>query len=218
MIVLKDVKLEKGDKLIFENVNLIIGDSDWVLVFARNGSGKSSLIKCITGLEEVKSGDITYHKHGFEVTREKLIISYLPELYEFDEAIIVKQLYSGFFLANVVNGTLADRSFIDTLYNMLKIKELELQRFGTLSKGEKKRLLLAITLLVKYDCLILDEPYDGLDSEWRKTITKLIDESTRQNEALVSIMISSHIYDDSMDLNCNKLLTIDNKRVEVKEK
>ena len=216
MIALEDVKLKNGDRLIIENVNVIINDLDRVLVFARNGSGKSSLMKCLTGAERVKSGEIKYHKYGSEVKREELVISYLPELFEFDDGIIVKQLFNGFYLANKVNGTLNESSFIEAIYSTLKIKELEIQRFGTLSKGEKKRLLIAITLLVKYDCLILDEPYDGLDSEWRKLIAGLIEESVRQIEAPVAIIISSHIYDNTKDLNCNKILTIDKNRVEVK--
>ena len=142
MIALEDVKLKKGDRLIIENVNVIINDSDRVLVFARNGSGKSSLMKCLTGLEGLINGKINYHKFGTEVKRGELVMSYLPELYEFDEAIIVKQLFNGFYLANQVNGTIAESSFIEAIYRTLKIKALENQRFGTLSKGEKKRLLI----------------------------------------------------------------------------
>ncbi len=216
MIELENVTLKKGGKLIIENMNTVIDDSDRVLIFARNGSGKSTLIKCITGLEQVVGGVIKYHKFGSQVKRGEMVISYLPELYEFDENISVRQLYKGFYLANNVNDTVVERSFIDRIYKILEIKKLENQRFGTLSKGEKKRLLLAITLMVKYDCLILDEPYDGLDSEWRKTIAGLVESSVQQKDAPVTIIISSHIYNDTTDVNCNKVMTIENKRVEVK--
>lgn len=216
MIELEKVSLKKGGELIIENISTVLDDSDRVLIFARNGSGKSSLIKSLTGLEKVEGGCINYHKLGSRVKRGEMVISYLPELYEFDENISVKKLYNGFFLANKVNGTVTENLFIDRIYKTLLIKKLENQCFGTLSKGEKKRLLLAITLMVKYDCLILDEPYDGLDSEWRKTISELIESSVQQLDVPVTIIISSHIYDETTDVNCNKLLTIKNKRVEVK--
>lgn len=217
MIVFDNVTVKKGEKMIIENVHTVIDDSDRVLIFARNGAGKSSLIKSLVGLEQVEGGAINYHKYGSQVKRNEMVLSYLPELYEFDEQITVNQLYKGFYLANIVNRTVVEVSFIDRIYKTLELKKLENQQFGTLSKGEKKRLLLAISLMVKYDYLILDEPYDGLDSEWRKTIAELIVLSAHQMDSPVNIIISSHIYDKTTDVNCNKILTIENKRVEVKE-
>lgn len=216
MIVFEDVSLKKGGKVIIDNMSTVIDDSDKVLIFARNGSGKSSLIKCIAGLEQVERGGIKYCKSGKEVIRGEMVISYLPEFYELDKNISVKNLYNGFYLANKVNGSLTDKSFIDKIFEALMIKKLENQHFNTLSKGEKKRLLMAITMMVKYDCLILDEPYDGLDSEWRKTISELLKSSLNQMSAPATIIISSHIYNEKTDLICNKVMTIENKKVEVK--
>ena len=141
-----------GEKRIFDDVSYGIHEGDKIGIIGINGTGKSTLLKIIAGIEEPDEGQI--------IKQNGLRITYLPQNPEFPEGATV--------LSYVVDGKLQQEwnteSEAKTVLNRLGIEEHE-AKIDTLSGGQKKRVALARTLINPADVLILDEPTNHIDNE-----------------------------------------------------
>ena len=160
MNLLNVEKMSKSftDRVLFDNVTLGINEGDKIGIVGINGTGKSTLLKIIAGLEEADSGGV--------VKGKSIQIEYLPQNPVFDSKISI--------LENVVLGKKAKEEYRNltgeakTMLGKLGIIDLEAE-IDTLSGGQKKKVALVRTLLTPADILILDEPTNHLDhdmSEW----------------------------------------------------
>lgn len=160
MNLLNVEKMSKSftDRVLFDNVTLGINEGDKIGIVGINGTGKSTLLKIIAGLEEADSGGV--------VKGKSIQIEYLPQNPVFDSKISI--------LENVVLGKKAKEEYRNlageakTMLGKLGIIDLEAD-IDTLSGGQKKKVALVRTLLTPADILILDEPTNHLDhdmSEW----------------------------------------------------
>lgn len=179
-----------GDKTLFENLSFTISEKDRIGLIGVNGTGKSTLLKIIAGIESLDSGKIT-HANQFH-------IEYLPQQPELDHSLtVLEQIYYGnsaimvamreYELAltdlekNPENESLQARLFqkqqkmdeIDA-WEANTVAKTVLTRLGItdfsksvslLSGGQKKRVAIAKALIQKADLLILDEPTNHLDNE-----------------------------------------------------
>ncbi len=141
-----------GEKRIFDDVSYGIHEGDKIGIIGINGTGKTTLLKIIAGLEEPDEGQI--------IKQNGLRITYLPQNPEFPEDATV--------LSYVVDGKLQQEwnteSEAKTVLNKLGIFQYD-ARIDTLSGGQKKRVALARTLINPADVLILDEPTNHIDNE-----------------------------------------------------
>lgn len=141
-----------GEKKIFDDVSYGIHEGDKIGIIGINGTGKTTLLKIIAGLEETDEGEV--------IKQNGLRITYLPQNPEFPEGATV--------LDYVVGGKLQmdwnTESEAKTVLNKLGILDHEAQ-IATLSGGQKKRVALARTLINPADVLILDEPTNHIDNE-----------------------------------------------------
>lgn len=140
--------------MLFDGISLGVNEGDKIGVIGINGTGKSTLLKIIAGIDEPDDGKRTC-KNG-------LRIAYLPQTPVFDDTKSI--------LANVTDGQTAKESY----RNLAGEARSMLLRFGisnpdgsasVLSGGQKKRAALVRTLLTESDLLVLDEPTNHLDSE-----------------------------------------------------
>jgi ABC-type multidrug transport system ATPase subunit len=128
-----------------------------------NGSGKTTLFECLAGLLPIESGAVEFRGHALVPAQRKQALFYLPDNIQpwADQPLgwvlsMFEALYRG------THGEAA------VLSQLLGLDALRRSRVGTLSKGERKRLLLALGLLTPHPLLLLDEPFDGLD--FRQTL------------------------------------------------
>jgi len=143
-----------GDRTLLDKVTLGINQGDKIGVIGVNGTGKSTILKMIAGLENPDEGQVT---KGSNVT-----VAYLPQNPEFekDESII----------AYVVKGKKDKNENYNIESEAKKIlTQLGISNFDAdiskLSVGQKKRIALARTLVAPSDILVLDEPTNHLDNE-----------------------------------------------------
>lgn len=141
-----------GEKVIFDDVSYGIHQGEKIGVIGINGTGKTTLLRIIAGLEEPDEGQI--------ITQNGLRITYLPQHPEFPEGATV--------LSYVTEGQ-TEKSWnpeteARTVLNRLGINNHE-EEVAHLSGGQKKRVALARTLVNPADVLILDEPTNHLDNE-----------------------------------------------------
>ncbi len=141
------------ERLLFDDTAFSVNEGEKIGLIGINGTGKSTLLKIVAGLEEPDQGTV--------VRSRGLDIRYLPQNPEFDPK------------DNVIQAVLKDNQGHDhvwdiesqakSMLNKLGITEQE-ALMGTLSGGQKKRVALASVLLSTAKLLILDEPTNHLDS------------------------------------------------------
>ncbi len=142
------------ERMLFDHVTFGINEGEKIGVIGINGTGKSTLLKIIAGLEEPDTGTVTRGK--------KVRIGYLAQAPVFDNSLTILQ--------NVVLNQKAEEEY----RNLEGEAAAMLQRLGItetaaspekLSGGQKKRVALVRTLLTPAEILVLDEPTNHLDSE-----------------------------------------------------
>jgi urea transport system ATP-binding protein len=145
------------------DVDLDVPAGARMCVMGRNGMGKTTLLKCIMGLQAVSSGDITYAgrdllKHYAE-ERAKLGIGYVPQGREiFSQLTVEENLSVGLALRKSSPRTIPSRIF--DLFPVLK--QMMNRRGGDLSGGQQQQLAIGRALVLEPKLLILDEPTEGI--------------------------------------------------------
>ena len=142
------------DRKLFDNASFSLQEGEKIGVIGINGTGKTSLLKMIAGLEEPDEGNITRANH--------IVIRYLPQHPEFDP--------KKSSLECVLEGNITEEnqwsieSDAKSMMTRLGITDYE-QPAGQLSGGQRKRLALISVLLSPADVLLLDEPTNHLDND-----------------------------------------------------
>lgn len=141
-----------GEKVIFDDVSYGIHQGDKIGIIGINGTGKTTILKIIAGLEEPDEGQI--------VMQDGLRITYLPQNPEFPpNATILDYVADGKWQRDWATASEAAN-----ILNKLGITDHE-EKIEHLSGGQKKRVALARTLVNPADVLILDEPTNHIDNE-----------------------------------------------------
>ena len=141
-----------GEKVIFDDVSYGIHQGDKIGIIGINGTGKTTILKIIAGLEEPDEGQI--------VMQNRLRITYLPQNPEFPpNATILDYVADGKWQRDWATASEAAN-----ILNKLGITDHE-EKIEHLSGGQKKRVALARTLVNPADVLILDEPTNHIDNE-----------------------------------------------------
>lgn len=149
--ILNAEKISKtfGEKELFNQVTLGVNDGDKIGVIGVNGTGKSTFLKIIAGIEVPDDGQIV---KGRSVT-----VEYLPQTPEF--------LENDTIISYVIRGKKnSSEAQAKTILNKLGISDFEAD-INTLSGGQKKRIALARVLIEPAEVLILDEPTNHLDND-----------------------------------------------------
>ncbi|MBQ4282720.1 MAG: ABC-F family ATP-binding cassette domain-containing protein [Lachnospira sp.] len=151
MNILNIEKISKsfGEKVLFDKVSLGINSGDKIGVVGVNGTGKSTFLKIVAGMEEADEGQVV--KGG------KVNVTYLAQTPEF----LPNDTILGFVLRDKSQTSEAEAKRILT---KLGIYDFDVA-IDTLSGGQKKRIALARTLVEPAEVLILDEPTNHLDNE-----------------------------------------------------
>jgi urea transport system ATP-binding protein len=145
------------------DVDLAVPAGSRMCVMGRNGMGKTTLLKCIMGLESTRSGNVIFEgtdllKHHAE-QRARLGIGYVPQGREiFSHVTVEENLRIGIGVRPEGPRTIPDRIF--RLFPVLK-KMLN-RRGGDLSGGQQQQLAIGRALVLEPKLLILDEPTEGI--------------------------------------------------------
>ena len=169
LLSVKGISKRFGPNFALRNAAFSVRESEVLGLIGPNGSGKTTLFECLAGLIPTDSGDVQFRGRALAPAHRKRSLFYLPD---------------GIrpWAAQPVHWLL---SFFEALYGQpkgkgaalaagLKLAALMKSRVGTLSKGEAKRVLLALGLLTPHPLLLLDEPFDGLDFRQTRDVMALL--------------------------------------------
>jgi len=189
-------------RLLLKNLNLKINNGDYIAILGHNGVGKTTLMKCLLGVNKVDSGMITIDNTDVNQFNDWSSIGYVPQLNgaATDLPITVNEFLNLTAKANKLHDVI----------KLLEIEDLLSFQIKHLSGGERQKVAIARELS-KNDLkfLILDEPTSGVDLKSLKNIfanLKLLN-----NDGL-TIIIITHQFSD-IDCDVNKIYEIEKNEV-----
>jgi ABC-type multidrug transport system ATPase subunit len=150
-----------GRLVALEDVSFQVRAGEILGIIGPNGAGKTTLLECLVGQLAIDGGTIA---HG-----PASAVFYLPDAIAPWPAQTVRWALD--FVAGFMNGR-AD-AIADTIRDLSLAPFLD-QTIGTLSKGQRKRALLAIGLLTPQPILVFDEPFDGLDLRQTRDVAAML--------------------------------------------
>lgn len=202
MIEVNNVSFEIDNKKILNDINLKIPEGKIYGIIGPNGVGKTTLLRCLTGIYETTTGFIKYDgKNVYDNPNVKEIIGYVA-----DENIIHPNFR--------VNEIIKFYKYSYKMFDEKKFKELneifkipERKFIFQLSKGMKMRLSIMLALSIHAKYLILDEPTSGLDAILKNKLLKIFVDEVYDNNT--TIIISSHHLNE-LERICDDVAILDN--------
>lgn len=209
MLEIKALSKTYGDKDVVSDISFNLQAGDVLGFLGRNGAGKSTTLKMISGALEPSSGEAMIAGHSIITERAaaQSILGYLPE----GAPLYLEMTPLGFlrFLADAHGLDKATRmDAIDRVQADTRITEVANQPIATLSKGYRRRVALAGALLHDPKVLLLDEPTDGLDPVQKRAVRALISRIAAEK----AIILSTHTLDDVAAM-CTRVLVIEGGRI-----
>ncbi|MFC4767047.1 ABC transporter ATP-binding protein [Effusibacillus consociatus] len=201
VLKVKDVHWIRSDKQILSHVNWEVNAKEHWAIIGLNGSGKTSLLKMITGYEWPSRGTIQVLGHPYgqcDIREVRKSIGWVSsalreEFYPSDSAldVVVSGKYASIGLWETVESSDRERAFEELA--KFGCSHLAAERYGTLSQGEKQKVLLARALMSDPKLLILDEPCFGLDIRARENVLSVINRIGSSANAPTLLYVTHHV-------------------------
>lgn len=204
MIEVLNLSKNFGDLKAVNGVSFSAKTGEVLGFLGPNGAGKSTTMKMITGFLDPSQGDAKVCGHSVKEERleAQKRIGYVPE-----NAPLYDEMYVREFLLFIAKmREIPDEKnhrAVDGVVRTCALKDVELQKIETLSKGYKRRVSLAQALIHDPEVLILDEPTDGLDPNQKHDVRVLIKKLAQKK----CILISTHILEE-VDEVCDRCVII----------
>ncbi len=220
LLSVENIAKSYGERVLFTDISFGINQGQKIAFVAKNGSGKTSILNIITGLDVPDSGKV--------VSRNEIDISFLPQKPNLDPKLTVEetifasdnrilQVVRAYekALENPEQEEAYQKAFeqmdsydawdFETKYKQilfkLKLDQLD-QKVASLSGGQQKRLALASILINKPDLLILDEPTNHLDLEMIEWL-----EAFFKKESITLFMVTHDRY--FLERVCSEIIELD---------
>ena len=230
LLAVENLAKNHSDKILFEGLSFGLSQGDKVALIANNGTGKSSLLKIVAGIEPADGGEVVFRKNSR--------VSYLPQEAIFNNSLTINDLIEGSHnkisslvleyenaveLNSKVNSAKSQKN-LDLLSLKMdqenawdyarRIKQILTQfnitdfqkKVGSLSGGQKKRLSLALLLLEEADILLLDEPTNHLDIGMIEWLEKYL-----QQQKITLLMVTHDRY--FLERVCNSIIELEGGRL-----
>ena len=203
LIKVSGISKQFGRNTVLADAGFSVREGEVLGLIGPNGAGKTTLFECLAGLVDADGGAVWFRGRELPPARRKQALHYLPDAIRPWPDQTVRAVLS-FFAA--LHGRAAAEA--ERLLGELKLEELAGSRVGSLSKGESKRLLLAMGLLAPHPLLLLDEPFDGLDFRQTRDAMMLL----RGAAGGRTLFLSIHQLNDAQRV-CDRLVLLSRGRV-----
>jgi ABC-type multidrug transport system ATPase subunit len=184
---------------VLDDVSFSVRSGEVLGLIGPNGAGKTTLLDCLAGLMPANGGNVRFNDRELVPLRRKENLFYLPDgilPWAGQRVSWVLNFFERLYHRDDLN--------VQSLAEPLKLGELMRARMGSLSKGERKRVLLALGLLTSQSLLLLDEPFDGLDLRQTRDVMTLLRQHAAQGRTL---MLSIHQLVDAGRV-CDRLVLL----------
>ena len=201
---IENVTKSFGNKKILKNVSFSINSGDILAFIGPNGSGKTTTIKLILGLQTIDKGKISIN--GYDINKNyKKAISKVGAIVENPDSYMYLTGYQNLkLIANLYPNI--NESKILELLELVGLSDRKDDKVNKYSLGMRQRLGIAKSLINDPNLLILDEPTNGLDPAGIKDLRELLKHLAQKG---LAILISSHNLSE-LESFCNKVCMINN--------
>jgi len=196
--------------IILRNLNLKVKEGDFVAITGASGSGKTSLLRAICGLETPNEGQIIldnsiiFNKEVSIPTEKRNIGLVIQEKVLFPHMNTRQNIEFGISKSKNRSELSSD------IMKKLKIQKLSEKYPHQLSGGESQRVALARSIVMKPKLLLLDEPFSGLDTELKTTIYPVIKTILEENN--ITCLMVTHDLEEVKAL-ADKLLKLESGKL-----
>ena len=208
-ILVRDLRKSYGAKPAVDGVNLEVPRGSFFGFLGPNGAGKSTTIRMLTGLVPADSGSIEIL--GFRLPQEELEIKRRVGLVP-DESLLFDRLTGAEFLEFVGRMYGLDRRpAIARAAKLLDLFEVQAGRkmIGEYSKGMRKRVAMAASLIHHPDLFLMDEPFEGVDAVGARLMKDILLDQVARG---ATIFLTSHVL-EVVERLCDRAAIIHNGRI-----
>ncbi|HTJ33887.1 MAG TPA: ABC transporter ATP-binding protein [Dactylosporangium sp.] len=187
-LVLRDASLRYGRRHLWSGLNLQVEPGEFLAVLGSNGSGKTSLLRAILGLQRLDTGTVLVAGHPPRQRRDD--IGYVPQQRHVDPLVplrvrdVVGQGLDGHRWGTGWPGS-GRRRKIEAVLDAVGATPFADMPIGLLSGGEQQRVRIAQALVADPKLLLCDEPLLSLDMRSQRTVTALVDRRRRTSNTAV---------------------------------
>jgi branched-chain amino acid transport system ATP-binding protein len=191
MLSFENVELYYDHVYALKGVSIELHEGETVALIGANGAGKSSILRAITGLQKIASGEITFMDERLDATPASEIVKkgivMVPEGRRVFPYMSVKDnLLMGAFTRNDKPGIASTLESV--LERFPRLKERYSQTAGTLSGGEQQMMVIGRALMAKPRLLLLDEPSLGIAPKLVQDIARSIVAINRDEKVTVLLV------------------------------
>lgn len=191
LIELKQISIEYGNKKVLHDISLTIEENQVIAFLGGNGTGKSTILRIISGLERPSSGKVVY-------LNKSLKIGYVPDRFP-----KMLRFTPGEYLHYIgkIGGICEEelKKRVPELLHRFQLEEMNHKWIMHLSKGNIQKVGIIQAILQKPDLLILDEPVSGLDVHAQQELVDIVKELKEQHTTILLTYHESHMFDDVID-------------------
>ncbi|MFT8352704.1 ABC transporter ATP-binding protein [Clostridium saccharoperbutylacetonicum] len=201
MIEINKLSFEIDEKIILKDINLKINKGTIFGIIGPNGVGKTTLLRCLTGIYQPICGSVNYDgREVYDNVEVKSEIGYVADENIMQSKFKVKEILKYYRYSY--------KNFDEDRFSQLnKIFKIPTNKFVfQLSKGMKMRLSIMLSFSIKAKYLILDEPTSGLDAILKNKLLKLFADEVIENGT--TIVISSHHLSE-LERICDEVAILD---------
>lgn len=182
VLVTENLDLGYDATTILENVNLTVAPGAALALIGANGSGKSTLLKGVLGMCRVTG-----------VLRCVNNIGYVPQHQDIDPSfpVTAQGVVAMGLSATTPWWRRVDSNKISSALARVNLEQKATERFGSLSGGQRQRVLIARAIVTNPALMLLDEPFNGLDTTSRDVLVRVLTELKQQGTGVV---VSTHDY------------------------
>lgn len=180
MVKMEQIRFVRENRVILDNVNVRMESGQHWVILGRNGSGKTTLLELMTGYQFPTSGtvEVLGNRYGQVDVREvRKRIGYISQslverlaLKDPVREVVATGEYAFLRFYQTIDTEVLDKA--DGLLRQVGLYHLKDQPLGTLSQGERKKIILARALMLSPDLMIMDEMCAGLDLYEREKLLK----------------------------------------------
>jgi len=169
---INNLSCQRGYNLLFKSLSFELNSGEVLKISGPNGSGKTSLMKILAGLNSFETGSIEYDNIKINSEKYNLDFLYLGHLAALSPELSCLENLK--YTAHLGNNNLKP-DFSDAL-TKVGLEKFENELVGKLSAGQKKRIALSLLFITQSKVWLLDEPFSALDSQAIKIIESRIEE------------------------------------------
>ena len=193
-----------GDVHVLSDIDFSIFHREIIGVIGPNGAGKTTLLECLCGLQPINSGEVFHVGRSLPPQSRRQVMFYVPDgIVPYPEQPLERVLA---FFGNAYD---LSQSRIEEVIGVLELGSMRTRPVGQLSKGWRRRLLLAIGLITPHPLLIMDEPFDGFDLRQTRAVIRLLRDVAASGRTL---FLSIHQLTDAEKI-CDRFVLLSGGKV-----